>query len=286
MIHCFYHGADFDGYCSGAMVGLAHNWKVSFHPMNHGDKFPWEVINEDDTVYVVDYVLSPIADMFKLNDMCKLIWIDHHGSAIKDYNEALMRGELNIIDGYRKEGEAACELCWTFFEGDTKPPYALHMLGRFDVWKHHDITDCLEFQYGCQQIIDPHPTNHGLWHDLLVKDDDELLQHLINHGRIVLQFSRTRNAKLCDTYAFETEIDGHPAIALNKGISSSIAFETVWDKDKYDYMISFVRSKGQWYVSLYTDKEELDGSVIAKRYGGGGHPGACGFQCKELPFEH
>jgi nanoRNase/pAp phosphatase (c-di-AMP/oligoRNAs hydrolase) len=36
---------------------------------------------------------------------------------------------------------------------------------------------------------------------------------------------------------------------------------------------------------MYTDKPNIDVGAIAKRYGGGGHVGASGFQCvSELPF--
>ncbi len=290
MIHCFYHGADFDGYCSGAIVGLAHNWEVEFYPMNHGDVFPWDKIQPEDTVYVVDYVLSPFVDMLRLNALCNLIWIDHHGTAIKDYDNYMKgRDEAHFhIGGYRKVGDAACELCWKFFEGDAFMPFAIYMIGRYDVWAHKNITDCLEFQYGLKQISNPYPTNIELWEKLIVAEDsnDVFLQDIINKGSTVLEYDKTRNAKLCDAYAFETEIDGHPAIALNKGIASSMAFESVWDNEKYDLMIAFYRSKGQWVVSLYTDKEGIDGSIVSKKYGGGGHVGASGFQCKELPFEH
>ena len=41
-----------------------------------------------------------------------------------------------------------------------------------------------------------------------------------------------------------------------------------------------------WSVSLYHAKhrKELDLSLIAVKYGGGGHRGACGFTCDKLPF--
>jgi len=42
--------------------------------------------------------------------------------------------------------------------------------------------------------------------------------------------------------------------------------------------------KQEWRVSLYTDKPGVDLSVVATKYGGGGHRGACGFRAKTLPF--
>jgi nanoRNase/pAp phosphatase (c-di-AMP/oligoRNAs hydrolase) len=44
----------------------------------------------------------------------------------------------------------------------------------------------------------------------------------------------------------------------------------------------FVFDGEQYTVSLYS--KTVDVSEIAKKYGGGGHKGAAGFQCKKLPF--
>jgi nanoRNase/pAp phosphatase (c-di-AMP/oligoRNAs hydrolase) len=38
----------------------------------------------------------------------------------------------------------------------------------------------------------------------------------------------------------------------------------------------------EWIISLYS--RNIDVSEIAKKYGGGGHKGAAGFHCKDLPF--
>jgi nanoRNase/pAp phosphatase (c-di-AMP/oligoRNAs hydrolase) len=65
-------------------------------------------------------------------------------------------------------------------------------------------------------------------------------------------------------------------------ILSSQIFDTV--KEDYDIMIPFCFDGKQWTVSMYTKNKEIDVSIIAKKYGGGGHKNAAGFQCKELPF--
>jgi nanoRNase/pAp phosphatase (c-di-AMP/oligoRNAs hydrolase) len=51
-------------------------------------------------------------------------------------------------------------------------------------------------------------------------------------------------------------------------------------------MLVFGFTNGNWTVSMYTDKPDINVGLIAKKYGGGGHVGASGFQCiGELPFE-
>ena len=49
-------------------------------------------------------------------------------------------------------------------------------------------------------------------------------------------------------------------------------------------MIVFVYNGDKWKVSLYTKKDDIDVSIIAQKYGGGGHKKASGFRCDKLPF--
>ena len=68
----FYHSADLDGHCSGAIVKYAHP-ECELIGINYGDKFPWESIGQDETVYMVDFSLQPFSDMIRLNKACSLI---------------------------------------------------------------------------------------------------------------------------------------------------------------------------------------------------------------------
>lgn len=57
--------------------------------------------------------------------------------------------------------------------------------------------------------------------------------------------------------------------------------------EPYDLMIPFVRRKDKlWNVGFYSTKEDVDCGAIAQSFGGGGHKGAAGCQCKDLPFEY
>jgi nanoRNase/pAp phosphatase (c-di-AMP/oligoRNAs hydrolase) len=46
----------------------------------------------------------------------------------------------------------------------------------------------------------------------------------------------------------------------------------------------FIYDGDQFAVSMYSEKPEVDCSVVCKKHGGGGHKGASGFTCKTLPF--
>ena len=51
---------------------------------------------------------------------------------------------------------------------------------------------------------------------------------------------------------------------------------------RYPVCIAYIHDGEKFTVSLYS--ESVDVSVIAKAHGGGGHKGAAGFICAELPF--
>ena len=94
---CFFHSADLDGHCSGAIIKYKHPDCVMY-PMDYGDKFPWHHINPDDIVYMVDFSL-PIDDMNKLSDKLgfNFIWIDHHETAAQEYNRTAYKRKQNCL---------------------------------------------------------------------------------------------------------------------------------------------------------------------------------------------
>jgi oligoribonuclease NrnB/cAMP/cGMP phosphodiesterase (DHH superfamily) len=44
----------------------------------------FNTIGSQETVFMVDFSIQPFDIMLKLNNACKLIWIDHHNSAIEE----------------------------------------------------------------------------------------------------------------------------------------------------------------------------------------------------------
>jgi uncharacterized protein len=292
MIHVFYHSADLDGHASGAICKYAMPDAV-LHGINYGDAFPWEIIKPVDTVYMVDFSLQPFSDMMRLDSVCDLVWIDHHKSAIEEYHAAYEdhppNGDFTLDTNF-----AACELVWkhlsmfSIISGvdvshltGREIPLSVHYLGRYDIWKHEDVPGSLEFQYG-MRLQNTWPTNQELWQSLFVNEG--LTHDIREDGKLCLTYERVQNEKFASAYAFETELDGLRCIAVNKGFTNSLVFESVYDPAKHDAMLAFGYRGGKWTVSLYATKPEIDVSVICKARGGGGHKGAAGFQCETLPF--
>ena len=98
---CFYHRADLDGRCSGAIV-KAHFPECRMIGMDYGEEMPWTEIYPNEEVYLVDFSLQPFEKMIRLQKLAQLIWIDHHKSAIADAEAAGWKnggnGVLQAID--------------------------------------------------------------------------------------------------------------------------------------------------------------------------------------------
>ncbi len=277
---CFYHSADLDGHCAGAVVKY-------FYPecetigIDYGDEFPWHSIKQDEIVYMVDFSLQPFDGMIKLTESTPFFhWIDHHISAIKDHQKS-----QKPITGKRREGIGACQLVWEYLD-PTKPlPEAIKLIAEYDVWNHID-PKTLPFQYGMRLMKTWPDDPDSIWNELFNPlYTDQLVSNIVAKGATVIEYIRQDNEKYCKSCAFDTELDGLKCVAINKMLTNSQVFDSVWDNTKYDAMLTFGRRKGKWTVSLYTDNGEVDVSVIAKNRCGGGHKQAAGFQCDKLPFK-
>jgi oligoribonuclease NrnB/cAMP/cGMP phosphodiesterase (DHH superfamily) len=283
---CFYHSADLDGHCSGALVKNAFpDINCELIPFNYGDEFPWDGI-ANQVVFMVDCSLN-IESMVALNAICELHWVDHHKTIIDDAEKADVQ-----IQGIREVGRAGCELVWEYlFSGanNEKPmPKSVYYLGRYDVWDHSNNPDTLPFQYG-MRLHETHPNvpdNMRLWEELF--KDNRLIREIVKAGRTVVQYEIIQNKKKCASMAFESMLltpgAAFDAICCNLGMVNSQLFDSIWDETKYDMMVAYCRRRGVWNVSLYTTRDDIDCGKVAQGFGGGGHAKAAGFSCDELPL--
>lgn len=281
---CFYHSADLDGHCSGALVKYCYS-NCELIPIDYGDEFPWESIpiGCGEKVFMVDFSLQPYLRMKKLAIHADpLVWIDHHKSEIEEHEKWLAAGNESIM-GIQRVGVGACQLVWQYLWQDEKKravPTFVKLLAEYDVWDHSGPRT-LPFQYGMRQY-DTNPENQDFWQKLF---NPKQVQKITEEGSLLLSYEKKINAKYIQASAFEIEFEGLKCIACNKNLTSSQLFESIWDESKYDAMLTFGwRNNGSWTISLYSTKDDIDVSVIAKARGGGGHKGAAGFQCKKLPL--
>lgn len=288
----FYHNADLDGKCSAALLKSRYPGE-RFIGINYGDKFPWDEV-KDESVVMVDFSLQPFSDMVRLRkEAANLVWIDHHKAAfadMEDYHHTT--GDFSPWYGIRDTKYAACELTWSYYfdcqdwVDPSKMPTWVRLLGRWDVWDHTDEL-VVPFQYGMRSLNTD--IYESVWDDLLRErytfQVGLTVQSIIDRGKIILNYEDEGNAAYARATAYEATFDGHLVIVINRALCGSRTFKSVYDPLQHDFMVAWVRRPDCYSVRMYSDSGKVDLSEIARKHGGGGHYGAAGFQCKELPPE-
>lgn len=275
---CIHHSADMDGLFSGAVV-KHHRPDAQLIGWDYGDPVP-EIPDDVTLIYLVDLSIPELmADE-------RLVWIDHHKSAIERYT--------TFIRGLRIDGVAACRLAWQWFSLLTNPledmhdrvpsledfverrveePYVLTLVGEYDVWDKRDpLAELLNYRLTAAAAYH----FDGSWLLPAQRDNVEALAREGSLCRDALLGHYRRAHSAIEVIRFE----GLRFACLN-GRGNSMAFEFADLGEADALMLWRYDGGGLVRVSLYhrPGREDLDLSEIARRNGGGGHRGACGFEC-------
>lgn len=281
---CIYHNKDLDGYCSGAIVKRKFP-DAKMIGWDYGQPIPFTEIPSGEDIILID-ISFPMIDMFNLSEASNsFTWIDHHISAINEFNAFPPEGKGSIV-AVLENGIAACEGGWKHLFPGEQMPTAVKLAGEYDTWRNQDKfrwdNAILPFQFGMRMFCNSPETFPPELFDHYDIVTDNPVYKIINDGKLILSYQKTQNERACKS-SFEIDFAGLRAICLNNGGANSQVFDSVYDESKHDVMIPFVFTGKHWTFSLYTTKDEVDCSVIAKSNGGGGHKKAAGFQLKELP---
>lgn len=275
-----YHSRDLDGYCSGAICKKKFP-EATLVGYDYGQPIPYDKIPEMESVIMVDVSL-PMDEMLKLLERSgDFTWIDHHASAIKDY-EAVRPLWPDYADtrfvAVLQDGIAACEGAWYYLFPELKLPRTVELLGMYDTWRNSDKKlwdeEIYPFQMGMRLDI---TSADSFPEELLNPDMEMFLDIVIGTGLDIVAYQTSQNSIACKS-AFEIDFMGHVAICLNTGGANSQVFESVYNPEIHDIMMPFKFNGNHWNFSLYTTKDEVDCSVLAKKFGGGGHKKAAGMQ--------
>lgn len=289
-----YHDADLDGICSGA---IAHMKYPEARLLGHDYKRPFDIecVQPGEDVIMADISL-PMPLMEQVAERSKsFLWLDHHVSAMKEYeahfdvvagtdNEL---GHKNLRYIYRPD-ISACEICWKeFFPGQVMPE-SVHMLGEYDTWRENG-TDAwnnviLPFQYGMRmEGFTPESLANWIFNDYA--NNPTRLREMVGIGSAILKYQKQQDERLM-LKSFDARLNipaeqGVVRCLVCNGAYNSTAFESKWDEEKYDVMVGISFDGKMWGISLRTTKD-IDLSVIAKSFGGGGHKQAAGCGVDDL----
>lgn len=285
-VHIIHHN-DLDGICAAAIVNKYYDGdapasgpRIFFHETNYNRPIPIENMNPGDVVWIVDFSYPPeemakIADAIQIDKghdvIDQVIWIDHHKTAAA-YGYSFSRGLRDFTD----KGLSGCELTWRYCFPDLDIPVAVSLIGDYDSWRLQ-LPSSNVFHEGAKlELLNPLAP---LWDELL-KNNEVIVKVICGWGQTVTRYRDNYTSMIRKSYGYETSIDGHRAYAMNLYGFGSQQFGELFNQ--YPVVIAYVHDGQKFTVSLYS--ETVDVGQIAKALGGGGHKGAAGFVCQELPF--
>lgn len=268
---CIYHMADHDGKGSAAIVKYAHK-DCELLGYNYDQEIPYAEIEKHQEIVICD-ISFPMDYMFKLHAEKDLIWIDHHASAIAQYDEKLREEGGFGIKGLRAVGTAAIELTWQYFFPAQPVPEGVKLLALNDLFDLRDKR-VRPFEFAFQALGVNRPYER-MWRDLFEGRIDVPL--MVEKGNAILSYIRHRDYRLSRNMAFEGTYNGLRFIAANMAQAGSDFFESLDNIANYDFMVSFsLNKRSKWNLSFRTVKDNVDVSAIAAAFGGGGHKKASG----------
>jgi len=285
-MYCIYHSKDLDGLFSGAIVRY-FNPETILIPYDYGEPVPELEPNKPVVICDVSFPVD-ILDKICFNSYLQTIWIDHHKSAIEEFNSNIENFKyLKYVKTVLNLKKSGCELTWEHFFSEIEVPFLIQCIAKYDTWKNSEKelweNIILPVQYGCRFFFtSPYDINYFYEKISLERQIEIVSQEFGSVGSYIWEYIR-RGYETLAKNAFKgkfKDID-NTCVFINTSDGNSLIFDYIEDKE-IDYCVIYSRRENGYKFSLYSPFRHLDCSAIAKKYKGGGHPGASGFFSKDF----
>jgi oligoribonuclease NrnB/cAMP/cGMP phosphodiesterase (DHH superfamily) len=240
--------------------------KTVYMPYQHGDEPPGdeEILNH--IVIMLDFTFDR-ETMLRIHGMGFLIVLDHHKSVLSMALEEIDCLRV-ILD------KAACMITWEYFFPGEEAPLFLCYMEDFDLWRF-DLPDSEILNF----YIHSFPLNFNTMDRLCIHfGDNYYLKQAKNEGKAIKRYI-DRMIQWSVDESGEMIIDGKIIKAANTHyfIGSKVAHRLSAD---VDFSIAYRIAGDFLKVSLRSEENGSDVSMVAQKYGGGGHKHAAGFAVK------
>jgi len=259
-----YHGGCPDGFASAlAAKQFFKHRDIQFYAAQHGKKPP---DCHDKEVYILDFsyhreVIIELASIAK-----QITIIDHHISAQNDLLG--IEEQIDNIEVIFDMSHSGAILSWQFFH-QSPPPLLFKIIEDRDIWKF-DFPQTNDVM----SAVVSHPMDFPLWESWLENEDK--LKELEHEGRI-LNRERDKQVKKYRKRMRLLEIGGYQVPVVNA--PASIASDLLQLlADGYPFAASYEdRDDRRVWQLRSAGEKQIDVSVVAQQFGGGGHKNASGF---------
>jgi uncharacterized protein len=287
---CIYHGNCDDGF--GAAWAIWRRWgnEVAYYPGVYGKALPDATGKH---VLFVDFSAKRAETEVMAKVAKSIVIIDHHKTAEAEL--APFRISSDEADNFHPESiqglldgrwdrspvlawfdmsQSGAVMAWDFahvIEHNDPPPAFLALIQDRDLWTFHYGERTKRFS----AALRTYPMTFEMWDKLAAN-----AEALVEEGEGILR-AHNANIKKFMEDAYMGKIDGHlvPIVNVPYHYASDMAHAMLTRFPGVPFTACwFRRGDGMIQYSLRSEDSRLDVSEIAKKFGGGGHRNAAGFQ--------
>lgn len=255
--HIIYHKNCPDGFGAAWAAWKVLADRAKYIPMAYDEPMP--DLPADSRVLMVDFCPARAQCMELANKVESLRVLDHHQTSADG-----MRGVPWATFDMEHSG---AYLSWAHFHGLNVPEFVLFLEDR-DLWRFK-----MPYSREVAAALSSYPKKFVVWEQLYGMG----MEKLKLDGGTILRSQRQRIEEMCAQVRW-MEFDGHKVPVVN---ASTLFSETVDflcqkfpDVPFAAYYFDRADNKRQWGLR---SPNRFDVTPIAKKRGGGGHPGASGF---------
>ena len=271
---------DLDGHCAGAVVAHYENYynQSDYFEVDYDEFLPIDKIEKDEKVYITDFSFKKHT-VWQLEEIYKktknIVYCDHHTDTLKLLEQDNYKW-INDIAGIREYGISGTALIYMYLykcKFDECPLFIKHV-SDYDCWQFKYEPNTTYFKLGVESY-----SSHSLddvWKNLF---NDYGYQEIINIGKTIKTYIDITNKYYCDTFGYESEIEGHKCYVVNQKTNSWVFGQKYYE---YPLVCIWVFNGKKYLYTLYSSNKDIHCNEIASKFGGGGSTGAAGFSTDNL----
>uniref|UniRef100_UPI0035AFEEB2 DHHA1 domain-containing protein n=1 Tax=Rhizorhabdus sp. TaxID=1968843 RepID=UPI0035AFEEB2 len=285
-----YHSPCDDGF--GAAWAVWKRWgdAVEYVPASYGQPAP-DVSGRNVLMGDFSYKYDVLSEMsFKARSM---VILDHHKTAQEELSRLPMMREATIaeviatfmevcwtqnmpeIAAFFDMNRSGARMVWDFCHPGAEVPELIRFIEDRDLWRF-DYPQTRAFTLWLRS----HPYDFATWDRIAAQLEGADAAAILAQALAIEAFYDQKVAEMVRQVQLQ-RIDGHlvPVVNCSWAFASDVAHELLKaHKDAPFAAVYYDRGDGARTYSLRSEDDRADVSAVAKRYGGGGHRNAAGFE--------
>ena len=276
-----YHAHCTDGFGAAYAAWKKFGDSADYVPMNYGEPEHGDVdllqakIGTPDNrqVYVLDFSFPIDITKWLIKNSAFFVWLDHHKTAFEMWagdERELYLDETEYTNIILDNSKSGAMLAWEYFHPSNELPIIIRHIDDRDRWKFN-LRGSKEIHASLQT---EKPWTFEMW-DALTSNDN--YGALFSQGGAILK-AQTQQVASTASYSRKCQIGDATGLSVNTNVHISEVGHALAKKSGSFGLIWYLNADNRANCSLRSEGD-YDVSAIARRFGGGGHKNAAGFNC-------